>query len=49
MNGAASGMRRAGTGNAFGRKLSKDSAADSVEKRWFGRDKPLEESKKSCP
>ena len=24
-------------------------AAASVEKRWFGRDKPLEESKKFCP
>jgi hypothetical protein len=39
----------AGAGNAFGRKLSNGSAADSVEKRWFGQDKPLEKSKKSCP
>ena len=49
MNGALNGMRRAGTGSVFGRKLSKGSAADNVEKRWFGPDKPLEESKKSYP
>ena len=28
--------------HVFGRKLSKDFAADSVEKHWCGRDKLLE-------
>ena len=47
MNGVANGMKRVGTANVFRRKLSKGFGADSVDKRWFGRERPPEELKRS--
>jgi hypothetical protein len=40
-------MKRVGTANVFGRKLSKGFGADSVDKRWFGRDRPSGELERS--